>query len=186
MRKLIESNHVSLGGEVGSNEWARAYLDDDHHAYATKLLLEADMLLLGRKTYEGLAAAYTAMAKGGTDAPDAPDAFIERMNSIPKYVASTTLGDLTWNATVIPGDVASFVADLKQQSGGNIIKYGNGPLDVTLMQHDLIDEFHLLVAPVATGRGRHLFEDIDGAPALRLLDVTPFKSGVVLLSYAPS
>jgi dihydrofolate reductase len=73
--------------------------------------------------------------------------FIERMNSIPKYVASTTLRETTWNATVIDGDVASFVADLKRQSGGNIIKYGNGPLDVTLMEHGLIDEFHLLVIP---------------------------------------
>lgn len=183
MRKLIESNHVSLGGEVGTNDWAHPYLDEDHNAYATQLLLAADSLLLGRKTYEGLAAAYPAMAKGEAGAPAA---FIDRMNAIPKYVASTTLRETTWNATVIPGDVASFVADLKQQPGGNIVKYGNGPLDVTLMQHGLIDEFHLLVTPVATGRGRHLFEDIDGAPALRLLDVTPFRSGVVLLTYTPS
>jgi dihydrofolate reductase len=107
------------------------------------------------------------------------------MNAIPKYVASTTLRETTWNATVISGDVASFVADLKQQPGGNIVKYGNGPLDATLMQHGLIDEFHLLVTPVATGRGQHLFEDIDGAPALKLLDVKPFRSGVVLLIYTP-
>jgi dihydrofolate reductase len=179
---LIETIHVSLGGEVGSNDWALPYLDEDHNAYATGLLSEADVLLLGRKTYEGLAAAYPSMPKGGGGAPDA---FIDRMNAIPKYVASTTRREMTWNATVIPGDVASFVADLKQRPGGNIIKYGNGPLDATLMQHGLIDEFHLLVTPVATGRGRHLFEDIDGAPALRLLEVTPFRSGVVLLTYAP-
>jgi dihydrofolate reductase len=77
------------------------------------------------------------------------------MNSIPKYVASTTLHDTTWNATVIDGDVASFVTDLKQLPGGNIIKYENGPLDVTLMEHGLIDEFHLLLTPVAVGRGQH-------------------------------
>lgn len=182
MRKLIESNHVSLGGEVGSNDWAFPYLDDDHHAYAKQLLFGADMLLLGRKTYEGLSAAYPAMPTGESGVPDA---FVDRMNAIPKYVASTTLGQTAWNATVIPGDVAPFVAELKQQPGGNIVKYGNGPLDVTLMEHGLIDEFHLLVTPVAAGRGRHLFEDLDDAPALRLLDVTPFKSGVVLLTYAP-
>ncbi|HEX4219998.1 MAG TPA: dihydrofolate reductase family protein [Acidimicrobiales bacterium] len=181
MRKLIESNHVSLGGEVGSNEWALPYLDADHNAYATRLLLGADMLLLGRKTYEGLSAAYLAMANGEPGAPD----FVDRMNALPKYVASTTLRETTWNATVIPGDVASFVADLKQRPGGDIVKYGNGPLDATLMHHGLIDEFHLLVTPVATGRGHHLFEDIDGAPALKLLDAKPFKSGVVLLTYAP-
>jgi dihydrofolate reductase len=183
MRKLIESNHVALGGEVGSTEWALPYLDDDHNAYATQLLFGADMLLLGRKTYEGLSAAYPAMEKGETGAPNE---FVDRMNAIPKYVASTTHSETTWNATVIPGDVAAFVAGLKQQPGGNIVKYGNGPLDAALMQHGLIDEFHLLVTPVAIGRGQHLFEDIDDAPALRLLDVKPFKSGVVLLTYAPS
>jgi dihydrofolate reductase len=182
MRKLIETNHVSLGGEVGTTEWALPYLDEDHNAYATQLLSRADMLLLGRRTYEGLSAAYQAMQQGS----DGPNEFVDRMNAIPKYVASTTLHETTWNATVIPGDVASFVADLKQQPGGDIIKYGNGPLDVTLMRHGLIDEFHLLVTPVARGRGQHLFEDIDTSPTLELLGCTTFRSGVVLLTYAPS
>ena len=181
MRKLIETNHVSLGGEVGTTEWALPYLDEDHNAYATQLLFGADTLLLGRKTYEGLSAAYQAMQQS----EDEPNEFVDRMNSIPKYVASTTLREASWNATVISGDVATFVADLKQQPGDNIIKYGNGPLDVTLLQHGLIDELHLLVTPVARGRGQHLFEDIDAAPALKLVDVRPFKSGVVLLTYAP-
>jgi dihydrofolate reductase len=183
MRKLIESNHVSLGGEVGSTDWAHPYLDDDHNAYATRLLSSADMLLLGRNTYEGLSAAYSAMQHGDSGAPND---FVDRMNAMPKYVASTSLREATWNTTIIPGDVAAFVHALKQQPGGNIIKYGNGPLDVTLMEHGLIDEFHLLVTPVATGRGRHLFEDIETAPALKLLDVQSFRSGVVLLTYAPS
>ncbi len=108
------------------------------------------------------------------------------MNSIPKYVASTTLRETTWNATVIEGDVASFVKELKQQPGGNIIKYGNGPLDVTLMDDGLIDEFHLLVIPVAVGKGQHLFEDIETAPALNLVDVKRFKNGVLVLVYTPT
>ena len=111
--------------------------------------------------------------------------FVNRMNSIPKYVASTTLREATWNATVIHGDVATFVADLKQQTGGNIIKYGNGPLDVTLMENGLIDEFHLLITPVGIGRGQHLFECIDTAPALNLVDVKRFSNGVVILIYTP-
>src|SRR5580692_1973957 len=83
MRKLIESTHVSLGGEIGSpQDWAFPYLDDEHKRYATALLAEADALLLGRRTYEGLSAGYTAMAS---------DPFVDRMNSIPKYVASRTL-----------------------------------------------------------------------------------------------
>ena len=183
MRKLIESIHVSLGGEVGSpQEWALPYLNEDHKDYAERLLFTADALLLGRLTYEGLSAAYPTMS--GSDS-GASDGFIKRMNSIPKYVASTTLSETTWNATVIDGDVASFVADLKNQPGGHIIKYGNGPLDSTLMEHGLIDEFHLLLTPAAVGRGRHLFEDIDTAPALTLADVTRFRNGVLLLVYTP-
>lgn len=184
MRKLIESTHVSLGGEIGSPEaWALPYLDDEHNAYATRLLFSADALLLGRRTYEGLSAAYTQMAIVATGVPIE---FIQRMNSIPKYVASRTLRETTWNAKVIEGDVAAFVAALKAEPGGNILKYGNGPLDATLMEHRLIDEFRLLVSPVAVGRGQHLFEAIESAPQLKLVDVTRFNSGVVILTYAPN
>ena len=183
MRKLIESTHVSLGGEIGSPEWAFPYLNEEHNEYAKRLLFGADALLLGRLTYEGLSAAYPSMTGGDSRVLDD---FIERMNSIPKHVASTTLRETTWNATVIDGDVAAFVADLKQQPGGNIIKYGNGPLDVTLMEDGLIDEFHMLVTPVAIGRGQHMFEDIDTAPAMNLVDVTRLSNGVVILAYTPN
>jgi dihydrofolate reductase len=176
MRKLIESAHVALGGEIGSLDWAFPYLDDEHARYATELLDGADALLLGRRTYEGLSAAYPAMA---------PDPFVDRMNSIPKFVASRTLTQATWNATVIPGDVVGFVADLKRQPGGSIVKYGNGPLDRALMASNLIDEFHLLLTPVAAGSGQHLFEEIDGAPRLSLADVRRFASGVLVLVYTP-
>ena len=183
VRKLIESTHVSLGGEIGSPQWASPYLNEEHIDYANGLLSAADALLLGRLTYEGLSAAYPSMT-GGDSA--ALGDFIDRMNRLPKYVASTTLRQTTWNATVIDGDVASFVADLKQQPGGDIIKYGNGRLDATLMEHGLIDEFHLLMTPVAVGRGQHLFENIDGAPALNLVDVRRLSNGVVILVYTPT
>jgi dihydrofolate reductase len=178
MRKLIESTHVSLGGEIGSpQDWAFPYLDDEHMQYATALLAEADALLLGRRTYEGLSAAYTAMAS---------NPFVDRMNSIPKYVASRTLTEATWNATVVPGDVADFVADLKRQPGGTIVKYGNGLLDQVLMADNLVDEFHLLLTPVAAGSGQHLFEEIHDAPHLSLADVRRFASGVLVLVYTPA
>lgn len=177
MRKLIESNHVALGGEVGSpQDWAFPYLDDEHMRYATELLTGADALLLGRRTYEGFSAAYPAMAASP---------FVDRMNSIPKFVASRTLTQTAWNATVVPGDVADFVAELKDQPGGSIVKYGNGALDRVLMAANLIDEFHLLLTPVAAGVGQHLFEEIQGAPQLSLADVTRFASGVLLLIYTP-
>jgi dihydrofolate reductase len=176
MRKLIESTHVALGGEIGSLDWAFPYLDDEHMRYATELLDGADALLLGRRTYEGLSAAYTAMA---------PNPFVDRMNSIPKFVATKTLTEATWNATIIPGDVSAFVADLKRQPGGSIVKYGNGPLDRPLMANNLIDEFHLLLTPVAAGSGQHMFEEIHGAPQLSLADVRRFASGVLVLIYTP-
>jgi dihydrofolate reductase len=178
MRKLIESTHVTLGGEIGSpHEWGFPYLDDEHSAYADTLLAGADALLLGRNTYEGLSAGYTNMER---------NAFVDRMNSIPKFVASTTLHEAGWNATVIDGDVSAFVADLKSQPGESIVKYGNGPLDVTLMEHNLIDEFHLLLTPVAVGKGQHMFEALDQSPQLTLADVTRFSNGVLVLVYVPA
>jgi dihydrofolate reductase len=178
MRKLIESTHVALGGEIGSpQDWAFPYLDEEHLRYASGLLAEAGALLLGRRTYEGLSAAYPAMASSP---------FVDRMNSIPKFVASRTLTETTWNATVIPGDVTDFVAGLKRQPGGTIVKYGNGPLDRTLMASNLIDEFHLLLTPVAAGAGQHMFEEIDGFPQLSLADVRRFASGVLVLIYTPT
>jgi dihydrofolate reductase len=175
--KLIESTHVALGGEISSpRDWAAPFLDEEHTAYANRLLFDADALLLGRRTYEGLSAGYTAMPS---------DPFVDRMNAIPKFVASNTLRAATWNSTIIEGDVAKFVGELKQHSGGNLLKYGNGELDVPLMEHGLIDEFHLLLTPVANGNGQHLFEGVAGSPRLNLDRVTTFKSGVVLLVYAP-
>src|SRR5580693_9899834 len=109
MGKLIESTHVALGGEIDPLDWAFPYLDDDHMRYATEVLDGASALLLGRKTYEGLSAAYPAMAASP---------FVDRMNSIPKFVASRTLTETTWNATVIPGDVVDFVAGLKARPCG--------------------------------------------------------------------
>jgi dihydrofolate reductase len=148
-----------------------------------ELLTDADALLLGRHTYEHLSVAYTRMAE---QAPaHVPMHFIERMNSIPKHIATTKPGELTWNATAIDGDVAAFVDDLQRNAGQNLLKYGNGSLDATLMEHGLIDEFHLYLTPVAIGTGQHLFESIDTAPHLRLVDIKRFDSGVITLVYAP-
>ena len=138
MGKLIEATHVTLGGEVGTNDWAFPYLDHQHSQYAMELLTEAD-------------------------APTGP----------------------TWNATAIDGDIASFVDDLKRNAGQNLLRYGNGPLDATLMEHGLIDEFHLFLTPVAIGKDKHLFESIDTAPHLRLVDIRRLDSGVLILVYAP-
>lgn len=177
MRKLIEVTHVSLGGVIGpSLEWAMPYLSSEHEAYGGDLLSGAGALLLGRRTYEGLSTAYTAMA---------PNPFVDRMNAIPKHVATRSLDRLGWNSTAIEGDLAESVAKLKEEPGGHLLKYGDGPVDVPPMERGLIDEFHLLLTPVAVGDGQHMFESVTTSPALHLADVTVHRNGVVLLKYTP-
>jgi dihydrofolate reductase len=126
-------------------------------------------------TYEGFAQAWPS--RTGDEVSD-------RMNSLPKYVASTTLQEATWNASIIKGDVAEEVADLKQQPGESILKFGTGELDRTLMAHNLVDEFHFWLFPVAVGSGQGLFDGID-VTHLNLVDTTTFESGIVVLTYAP-
>jgi dihydrofolate reductase len=183
VRKLIESTFVTLGGDVSApQDWGSRYLaGDDHDAYARELLFGADALLLGRRTYEGLSAAYPTMVSpaGGPMAD-----FIDRMNAIPKYVASTTLSAVGWNSTLLGGDVAAQVGDLKRQAGTYLLKYGTGPLDRTLVANGLVDEFRILIVPVTNPPGQRLFEDLPDT-SMSLLDVRTFRCGVVVLTYAP-
>jgi dihydrofolate reductase len=175
MRKLVESTFVTLDGVISSPQvWGPPYWDDEHDAYAHKMLFAADALLLGRETYEGFAAAW----------PSRSDSYSDRINGLPKHVASTTLTDATWNATVIEGDVAEEVARLKEQPGDDILKFGTGELDRTLMPNRLVDELHLWVFPVIAGGGRRLLDGID-TTHLNRVETTPFESGIVVLTYAP-
>jgi dihydrofolate reductase len=181
--RLIESTFVTLGGDIGApQDWGWPYLNcPDGEALNRELLFGADALLLGRKTYEGLSAGYTAMA---AERPGPLADFVGRMNAIPKYVASTTLGEVGWNATLLAGDVAQRVAELKRLPGGYLLKYGTGSLDETLLAHGLIDEFRIWVVPVTTGPGQRLFEGVAQA-SLRLTGSTTLSTGVVVLRYAP-
>ncbi|MGH3302098.1 MAG: dihydrofolate reductase family protein [Streptosporangiaceae bacterium] len=113
MRRLIESTFVTLGGDIGApQQWGPPYLFGPEQAeYSRALLFGADALLLGRKTYEGLSAGYTAIAAAG---PGPTADFVVAMNAIPKYVASTTLTQAGWNATVLGADVPGEIAALKQ------------------------------------------------------------------------
>jgi dihydrofolate reductase len=176
MRKLVESTFVTLDGVISDpHHWGPPYWNDEHANYARDLLLAADALLLGRATYEGFAGAWP---------PRAGDAYADRINSLPKHVASTTLKETTWNATVIEADGADAVGKLKQQQGQNILKFGTGELDRALMEHDLVDEFHFWIFPVVVGGGERLFDGID-ATHLKLLDATTFSTGIVVHVYGP-
>jgi dihydrofolate reductase len=184
VRKLIESTFVTLGGDIGApQDWGPPYLfTPEIGDYARELLFGADALLLGRKTYQGLSAGYLAMAQGeGGPAND----FVARMNAIPKYVASTTLTELSWNATLLAGDVARQVAELKDQPGNYLLKYGTGPLDRTLIAHGLVDEFRIWIVPVTHGPGQSLFTDLPET-SLELAGTRTFSTGVVLLTYVPA
>lgn len=106
------------------------------------------------------------------------------MNALPKYVASRTLREAQWNATIIEGDVAKEVARLKQLPGRNILKYGTGELDQTLLEHKLVDEYHFWMFPVVAGGGQRLFDGLD-TTHLSLVRSRSFASGIVVLVYEP-
>jgi dihydrofolate reductase len=177
VRKLIESTFMSLDGVISDpQEWSPPYWDDEHSSYARKLLFGADALLLGRETYEAFAAVWPARPA---------DEYTDRINALPKHVASRTLTETTWNATVLEGDVAEAVAKLKQEPGESILKFGTGELDRTLLEHKLVDEYHLWIFPVVAGGGQRLF-DGHATAHLQLVDTTVFASGIVVGVYVPS
>ena len=177
MRKLIEATFVSLDGVVESaQEWAFPYFNvEENKQQSLARLVDCDAFLFGRGTFELLHTMGSGI-KG--------DPYFDRANSLPKFVASTTLREVSWNATLIEGNAAEEIANLKRQPGKSIMKYGNGNLDRTLVKHNLIDEFHFSIFPVAVGKGRRLFEGIDTAHLkLKLSGTTRFSNGVVTLSY---
>lgn len=178
MRKLIVSTMSTLDAVIENPQnWSFDYTNDEFIAYAREQLFATDMLVMGRVTYEGFAEAWSARAGA--------DDFADRINSLPKYVASRTWpGPLTWNANLIRGDVVQEVAKLKAGSGGYILQYGSGELTRTLLQHGLIDELRLLVYPVAVGTGLRVFENIPQT-RMKLLETKTFSTGVVVVHYEP-
>jgi dihydrofolate reductase len=191
MRKLVVTTMVSLDGVMqapgGGDEdreggfehggWAVPHIDEQFLQWIGALVSRADALLLGRKTYEGFAATWPL---AGADDPIGA-----RMNGLRKYVASRTLQTVSWqNSTLLTGDVAEAVGKLKQEEGGEIQVHGSGELIQTLVAHDLVDEFHLLVFPVLIGSGKRLFAEGTIPARLKLVDTTRTRPGVVISTYA--
>jgi dihydrofolate reductase len=179
MRKLIVSTYATLDGRMEElRDWVIPYNDDAAAAYHSELLKNSDGLLLGRKTYETFA---TIWPPRSGEHP-----YVDKINSMAKHVASTTLKDLKWeNSRLIEGDVADGVAKLKQQPGQDLVMYGCHGLMPTLLEHDLIDEHRVLVHPVLWGRGRSLLPDGAKHVNLQLIDSTVVASGIVVLAYRP-
>jgi dihydrofolate reductase len=187
MRKLSVSTLVTLDGviqdpggfgETDKGGWGNAYFNAQAEQDALEHLRASDYFLLGRVTYELLHKAWGSI-KGG--------AYLDRMNEIPKLVASATLtGKLPWNATAIGGDVAAEVARLKQESGGDIEVYGSTTLVQTLMRHNLIDEYRVAVYPIVLGGGKTLFPQGGVSATMRLAGSHVLDSGVVSMTYLPA
>jgi dihydrofolate reductase len=175
MRKLIVTEFLTLDGVYEeSTPWRSDYSPDDGQ-FKRDELFESDTLLLGRVTYEGFVKYW----------PTATGAFSERMNSLPKYVATTTLKSLEWNASVLEGDVVAAVEALKRQEGGNILTYGSGTFAQTLLRHGLVDELRLMVYPLVLGSGKRLFSGEDRLP-LKLTASRKLGAGVMHLTYEPT
>ncbi len=186
MRRVIVSEFVTLDGvmeDPGGAEkfehggWTWPYMNEEIGKFKFDELFGSDALLLGRVTYQGFADAWPSR----TD----EQGFADRMNGLSKYVVSTTLEVVEWhNSRLIKGNVAEEVSKLKQQPGQDILVAGSGALVHALRQHDLIDEYRLLVYPVVLGSGRRLFR-YGSNTTLRLEETKTFSSGVVLLRYQP-
>jgi dihydrofolate reductase len=179
-RKIINSTYISLDGAVEQPHlWPTIERPPDERGgqIQTDLLLACDAVLMGRRTYEGFAPVW--QSRSG-------DPFSDRINTMPKYVVSTTLKDPDWaNTTVISSDVAERIRDIKAESGQDIVQYGFGSVSTLLMEHGLLDELRLWIHPLFVGTGST--EDLlfpKGPPTqFELVDSTILKSSMVILTY---
>jgi dihydrofolate reductase len=186
MGKVVVSQFISLDGVVedpGGSEgfdrggWAFEFdRGSEGDTFKLEEVMASEALLLGRVTYEGFAEAW----------PSRDGEFADKFNNMPKYVVSTTLEDPEWNnSTVIESDVAEAVADLKRDVEGDILVNGSIQLVQSLVEHDLVDEYRLMVYPTILGAGKRLFGESREAAALRLVEAKPAGETLILI-YEPA
>jgi dihydrofolate reductase len=178
MRKLKLAMYVALDGVVENPAWTAPFWNDELSDLQEAYLYSSDALVLGRVTYEGFAASWPSMEESTGD-------FGRKMNSMPKLVASRTLTEAEWNASIIEGDLADEVARLKAEDGGDLLIYGSGTVVDELTRAGMIDEYRLMVYPVLVGSGKKLFESVPET-SLRLVDSTVTEPGVAVLTYVKS
>ncbi len=178
--RVVATGYVSLDGVFEEpGQWSVPFFDDEVAQFKWGELQASDALLLGRKTYEGFAAAWPSM----TDEAG----FADKMNSMPKYVVSSTLETAEWSGSrLIRGDVAGEVRTLRQEAGNDLLLAGSAQLFRALAQEDLIDVYRFMVHPIVLGTGERLFAGgIDGK-RLGLTEARTFGSGIVILDYEPA
>jgi dihydrofolate reductase len=187
MGRIVVTEFVSLDGVMeapgGGEDFEHAgwtfkiARGDEGDKFKLDETMGADALLLGRRTYEGFAAAW----------PGRDGEFADKFNTMPKYVVSSTLGEPEWsNSTVLRGDLVEEVAKLKQEHSGDVVVHGSAQLVQALLEHDLVDELRLMVFPVVLGTGKRLFGVTSGKKPLRLTDSRTVGDGVAILVYEPA
>jgi dihydrofolate reductase len=195
MRKVIVTEWMTLDGVVqapgaadedtsGGFEhggWHLRYFEDISMSWVVENVVEAGGYLLGRRTYEILSGYWPK-------ASEEEQVIAQPLNTRPKYVASRTLTDpLEWeNATVLQGDVAEAVSSLKQEGGGDLLVIGSTELVQTLIEHDLVDEFRVMIDPLVVGGGKRIFRDDGTLRPLRLVGSQVTTTGAILATYAPA
>ena len=192
--KLTTVTQVSVDGVMqangGRNEkldpgmerggWARPLFDDEAMTFVDEAYQRADAFLFGRRTYE-LFAGFCGVRE------DLQDPIVGALNTRPKYVASTTLTDPQWaDTTVLAGDLAAAIGELKAKPAGELQVHGSGALTRWLLDNDLVDELNLLTCPVVVGQGARLFADTGPDIALDLVDSRAFPKGITLQVYRPA
>ncbi len=184
MGRIVVTEFVSLDGVMeapGGGEgfkhdgWTfEIERGDEGNAFKLEETLDTEALLLGRRTYEGFAAAW----------PSQEGAFADKFNGMPKYVVSSTLKDPDWNnTTVLGGDLTDAVSEVRRRHEGTVAVHGSAMLVQALLEHDLIDELHLMVFPVVLGEGKRLFGETSDKKRLRLADTKTVGDGVLILTY---
>ncbi|MDT5041035.1 MAG: hypothetical protein QOE51_2020 [Actinoplanes sp.] len=177
MGKIVAVSYVTLDGVFEEPSWSGPYFNDELAAWQDANLQEADVMLLGRRTYEGFKEAWPTMeAETGH--------FGVKMNAMPKRVATTTLTEPEWNATFIRGDVAEAVRALKA-SPDSVLINGSAALINYLTRHNLIDEYRIMIFPVVVGEGRRLWDE-GTKIALTLTGTFTTKTGVDVVTYVPA
>jgi dihydrofolate reductase len=186
MGKIVVTEFVSLDGVMEDPGGAEGFKyggwtfeiprGEEGDRFKLDEAFESEALLLGRRTYEGFADAW----------PSRSGEFADKFNGMPKYVVSTTMDRAEWtNSTVLEGDLATAVAELRERAGGDVVVHGSAQLVQSLIEQDLVDELRLMVFPVVLGQGKRLFGETSDKKRLKLVDSRTVGDGVALLIYRP-